>query len=154
MAMNRTVIVLVAISGLMSSCHPEKSREVNSYKAVSDCMDKTGSHDAYILATKCNPLSHQRIYRGTWFVGFELSAFEEGYTGVPAALNDPSEFVAPASITEKVHAKDSTGDSAYQLTFLGREPTLPPRWRRLVVADRILSLRPVSISPSVSKPHS
>ena len=152
--MNRAVVGLVVVAGLVASCHPKQSRQANSYKAVLDCMEATRSHDDYFLVTKCEPLGHQRTFRGTWFVGFEMSAFQEGYTGVPAALQNPIELVVPTNVSDKAHAKDSSGPSAYQVTFVGRESALPstPGGRTLVV-DHILSLRPVSISPSVSKPH-
>src|SRR4051812_23644933 len=105
MTMNPAVIGLVAVTGLLVSCHPKESREPNSYKAVADCMEATGSHDDYFLTIKCEPLGPQRTFRGTWFVGFELSAFREGYTRVPAALQNPIELVVPTAVSQKVHMK-------------------------------------------------
>jgi hypothetical protein len=153
--MSRALNGLIVISGLLVSCHAKEPKGANSYKAVVACMEATGSHDDYFLTTKCEPLSSQRTFRGTWFLGFEMSAFREGYTEIPATLGEnPMRLVAPTAVTEKVHATDSIGPSAYQVTFLGRESALPPTpGGRLVVADRILSLRPVAMSSSVSKPN-
>jgi hypothetical protein len=117
------------------------------------------SHDDYFLVTRCEPLGPQQRFQGTWFVGFELSAFRRGYSGLPAELGTgPAglyEIIVPSSLSERVHAKDSQGAFAYQVTFLGRESSLPAMpGVKLMVADKMLSLHPVPISPGVSKPRS
>jgi hypothetical protein len=89
-------------------------------------------------------------------VGFELSAFRRDYSGIPADPGTPFglyEIVAPTSLSERVHARDPEGPSAYQVTFLGRESLLPAMpGVKLIVADRMLSLRPVQINSRAMEP--
>jgi hypothetical protein len=153
----RHVRAIAVLGGLLAACHPEERQRPSDPKAVSACMAAQHGNDNYSMVTKCEPLGRQTTLHGTWFVGSEMSVFRKGYTGVPADLGtiqDQSELVVPTALDQTAHAKDSKGPSAYQVSFLGRESALP--WTRavkLVVADRVLSLRRVPMAASVSKPQ-
>jgi hypothetical protein len=126
----------------------ERTQQSADPKAGSACMAAQRSNDGYVLVTTCEPLGREETYWGTWFVGLELSAFRKGYSGIPADLGtrpeDVFEIVVPTSLSEGAHAQHPQGISAYQVTFLGRESSLPwTHGRELLVADRILSLRRV-----------
>ena len=112
-------------------------------------MEAQHTTDDYVLVTKCEPLGPQRKFQGTWFVGFELSVFRNDYAGVPAEPNGHEyDLVAPALVSGRAHARDRAGVSAYQVTFLGREYQVAnkPDPNHLV-ADRMLSVRSVPVSP-------
>lgn len=116
------------------------------------------SHDDYLQVTKCEPLGPEVKMQGTWVVGFEISVFRKNYLGIPADLGTGTEdlydLIAPTALEDRVHAKDSEGPAAYEISFLGRVSELPRMGgSTTVVADRVLSLRRVPISPSVSQPR-
>jgi hypothetical protein len=149
----RLAKAIVLVSVTLTACHEKDVTKSRDPEAVSACMDAGHSHDDYALVTKCEPLAPQEMFQGTWFVGFELSVFREGYAGVPAelgaSLHSQYEIVAPASLNERVHAQDSNGASAYQVSFLGRQSLIPET--KMMVADRIVSIRRVPLSPNFAE---
>jgi hypothetical protein len=154
----RTAKIIALVGSILAGCQAKDSQKPADPKAVSACMAALHSHDDYFLVTKCEPLGPQRRFQGTWFVGFELSAFRRSYSGVPADLGTGptgvDEIVVPASLSERIHARDSEGASAYQVMLLGRESSLAAMpGVKLVVADRVLSLQRVPISSSVTQPR-
>ena len=154
----RHVKAIAVVGSLLAACHPKEQEKQSDPKAVSACMAAQNSHDNYLLVTTCEPLGQQAKLQGTWFVGFEMSVFRKGYAGVPAdfgTIDKQSQLIVPTALDETVHAKDSEGPSAFQISFLGRESALPAvGGAKLFVADRILSLRRVAISPRELKPPS
>ena len=150
---------IVLVGSLLAACHSGGERKSSDPHAVSACMAAQHSHDDYLLVTKCEPLGPQESFAGTWFVGFELSVFRKGYAAVPAepptSTGNAYELVVPTKLSTSMYAKYPEGPSAYQVTFLGRESALPfMPGVKLVVADRVLSLRPVPIRSDASKPQS
>lgn len=67
--------------------------------------------------------------------------------GIPAVPDREYEIIAPSSLSERAHARDAEGDSAYHVTFLGRESMLPaPLGGKTIVLDKIASLRRVPMA--------
>jgi hypothetical protein len=151
--LTRFFIVPILIVGGLAACHAPDTQKSLGPKEVSACMAAEHSHDDYLLTTKCEPLASPEEFQGTWFVGYEVSVFRKGYSGVPAEigsrLSDVDEIVVPASLSKKAHARDSAGPSAYQLVFVGRVSMLPAMpGQRLVVLDRLISIRRVPVRSS------
>lgn len=144
---------IVLVGTLLSACHRKEQQRATDLKSVSACMKAQQSHDDYLLATKCLPLGPEAKVKGTWVVGFEISAFRKDYQGVPADLGTGTdnryELIVPTALGERVHADDAKGPLAFQLSFLGRESALTAMGgAKTIVADKVLSLRRVPLSPS------
>jgi hypothetical protein len=145
------------VGSLLAACHAREEEKAADRKSVSACMATQHTHDDYVLVKTCAPLGPQMKLQGTWFVGFELSEFRMDYAGIPAEpsfdTRNTYEMVAPSALEGRAHATDPKGPSAYQVTFLGRQSSLP--WGtgvKLMVADRMLSMHQVPVSPHINGP--
>ena len=147
---------IILVGCIIGACQPKDAPRAADPRTVSACMAAEHSHDDYLLVTKCEPLGPTRTFHGTWFVGFEMSVFRMDYSGIPADLGNPFDqywIVVPTSLDRRVHARDAVGPSAYQVTFQGREALLPKRpGEKLIVADRMLALRAVSMNSKIPSP--
>jgi hypothetical protein len=105
------------------------------------------STDDYLLVTKCEPLEQSRLFHGIWTVGFESSSFRESdrTASTPISTSEHYELIVPSSLRRMVHGSDSSGDTVYELSFIGRRSRLPlgPGYGTIVL-DRVISMHKVS----------
>lgn len=130
----------------IAGCHAENKDEATEVKSISECMAAQHNKDDYFLVLKCEPLGQKEIFKGTWFVGFEESGFRRDYEEIPATGEAKAEayLVAPPDVNASVHEPDAIRNSAYQVTFTGRESLTP--WApgvSLIVIDKLTSIRRV-----------
>ncbi len=101
----------------------------------------------------CYRLGPSRRMHGRWIVGFETSDFREDAKPVPRQVKSGTWLDAPASLARDPRFYGRP--RLFQIELVGRSASFPGSYghmglaRRLVVADRILSLREMSKSPEV-----
>jgi hypothetical protein len=142
----------------VASCSQHKQKATDN-KAILSCMAAEPSNDEYLQITKCAPLGPQVKWRGTWFTGFEISAFARGYAEIPARIPSPTQLpayslVVPKALYERANANNPAGPTAYQITFVGRLLLRPESQdMKTIVLDRIVSIHRVPISPILPTPQ-
>ena len=133
-------VLLSALAALaISACHSRSTTQRADANSVVECINNLHSNDDYVLVTACVPLQRRKIYRGTWYVGFELSLFRSDSANL-SSDSDVYELVAPSSLKEKFNQSSSGKVSTFQLSFMGRESARRDfRNRKIVVLDQPIS---------------
>lgn len=134
--------VLLLASLWAANSHPRDEFTKQQMINVAACMQKTNSHDRYILATKCEPLETSRKYSGVWLVGFELSMFnvDEHIKSQPKQTR--FELIVPQAFESKIKKRDSVANASYWIVFIGRQSSLPSGPDHpTIVLDRLISIR-------------
>ena len=144
MAIEFTKLALgIAVIGL-TACNSRSDLSNVDSKSALKCMAEQKSKDDYILITECEPLNAPEHFSGIWTVGFEESAFQEdlGSEHPNRARSQMNELVVPGTTAAVAHARDASGPSAYQISFVGRRSALPhAKMPRTIVLDRVISIQ-------------
>jgi len=120
-----TVIVVIGLG--LPACHPHNPQRGTDLKSVIACKNAQTASDDYTRISACEPLGPEEEFRGTWFVGYELSAFHSGYLAVPAKLGNlqDTRIVVPSPLArQKLPPTNPATISAFRISFAGRESLL------------------------------
>jgi len=150
--MVRWIVILLCLLSLSGGCRMNDQRKPARVHSILECLSSEKSARNFAAVSECVPLSRPLRLKGTWFVGFEESAFRRGYLRAPATsdIHDVPLIFSDAAAKFAPPIKDGQA-SAYQLDFVGRFALVDRADLQVVVVDRVISIREVPRSETRSQ---
>jgi hypothetical protein len=137
---------------LIMGCGQRSAVKIDDRGTVAKCIASRRGRSDYVLLTRCVPLSRPMRLEGTWFVGFEESAFNAGYSRVPAISDNGGIPLVYSDTAAK--SLPTVGDgqrAAYRIAFIGRRTLIGEPILQRIIVDTVISIKEVPRLPNATE---